>query len=65
MHQQIRKQNKDLDACDTNNSEIMQYALKWTDGEWANALKERDVAGVVVGGGGAIQVKSTYMISEK
>jgi N-acetyltransferase 10 len=39
-----------------NDPEIMRYALKGTDEEWANAIKER---GGVDGSGATIQVKST------
>ncbi|KAL3793559.1 hypothetical protein ACHAW5_002839 [Stephanodiscus triporus] len=39
-----------------NDPEIMRYALKGTDEEWANAIKEK---GGVVDNSGTIQVKST------
>ena len=39
-----------------NDPEIMRYALKGTDEEWANAIKEK---GGVDGSGATIQVKST------
>mmetsp|Transcript_8003 Transcript_8003/g.13886 ORF Transcript_8003/g.13886 Transcript_8003/m.13886 type:complete len:1268 (-) Transcript_8003:130-3933(-) len=47
-----------------NDPEIMRYALKGTDEEWANALKEK---GSADGGasGGTIQVKSTKVKTPK
>ena len=45
-----------------NDAEIMRYALKGTDDEWANALKQK---GNLEGDGGTIQVKSTKVKNTK
>lgn len=46
-----------------NDPEIMKYALKGTDEDWANAIKDKDFAGG--DGGDTIQVKSSKKASNK
>ncbi|KAL7537302.1 hypothetical protein ACHAXR_008347 [Thalassiosira sp. AJA248-18] len=49
-------------APELNDPEIMKYALKGTDEEWANALKDKASVG---DDGGTIQIKSTKKVKKR